>query len=384
MADTNTEISEVKPKKSFGATINGFMHSKGTMNTLGVLSGLTGSLTNLNAKMETSNDQLAANLRSGVSSGLKTLGPYGMAFGALYDGLGAIGAMSDTSKGLGGGNDFGNTAMSLLPGSSLFASKTQNYKVSGELKNSGASYSGTLDKANTAAQNAGRDLVFGSAKANAMIDNARFQDQKVQDIISQNQTNLLAANNPAITLGVQLARSGGFQPAQFSVGKHGMKFDTSFAKSVIEKRKKKLQEIRLEEEANSKDSNDIEEVIPPVGIDFFKEGGSFNVIPDGALHKNKHHLSDIDEKFEDVTEKGIPVITEEEGGEITQHAEVEINEIIFRLEVTKQLEKLMEVNRHYTNSQKEKDNAAIEAGKLLVEEILNNTHDNTGLISQIE
>ena len=107
----------------------------------------------------------------------------------------------------------------------------------------------------------------------------------------------------------------------------------------------------------------------------FKNGGAVNVIPDGALHKNKHHLGDIDDKFEEVTAKGIPVITEDEKGDITQHAEVEKEEIIFNLEVTKELEKLKEEGS---------DDAAIEAGKLLVKEILENTVDNTGLLKTIE
>lgn len=107
----------------------------------------------------------------------------------------------------------------------------------------------------------------------------------------------------------------------------------------------------------------------------FKEGGSINVIPEGALHARKHHLDDIDEKFEDVTCKGIPVITESEGGSVTQHAEVERNEIIFCLDVTEQLEKLMKEGS---------DDAAITAGKLLVREILENTEDNTGLIQEVD
>jgi len=53
-------------------------------------------------------------------------------------------------------------------------------------------------------------------------------------------------------------------------------------------------------------------------IKAFKEGGKVNVIPDGALHKNKHHLEEVDEKFEDVTTKGIPVIVESEDGEVIQ------------------------------------------------------------------
>lgn len=105
-------------------------------------------------------------------------------------------------------------------------------------------------------------------------------------------------------------------------------------------------------------------------IQFFKEGGSFNVIPDGALHKNKHHIEDT----EGLTQKGIPVVTEEAEGKLVQQAEIEINEIIFRLEVTNKLEELAKEGT---------DEAAIEAGKLLVKEILHNTHDNTGLINEI-
>lgn len=107
----------------------------------------------------------------------------------------------------------------------------------------------------------------------------------------------------------------------------------------------------------------------------FAEGGKVNVIPDGALHVHKHHLEDISPEYEQVTSKGIPVVTEEEGGKLKQHAEIERNEIIFRLEVTKKLEELMKDGS---------DDAAIEAGKLLAHEIINNTVDNTGLMEVVE
>ena len=107
----------------------------------------------------------------------------------------------------------------------------------------------------------------------------------------------------------------------------------------------------------------------------FAEGGKVNVIPDGALHAHKHHLEDISPEYEQVTSKGIPVVTEEEGGKLKQHAEIERNEIILRLEVTKKLEKLMKDGS---------DDAAIEAGKLLAHEIINNTVDNTGLMEVVE
>ena len=57
-----------------------------------------------------------------------------------------------------------------------------------------------------------------------------------------------------------------------------------------------------------------------------------NVIPEGALHARKHHM----ENTEGLTQKGIPVIDNK--GE--QQAEIELNEIIFNLEVTKKLEEL--------------------------------------------
>lgn len=103
----------------------------------------------------------------------------------------------------------------------------------------------------------------------------------------------------------------------------------------------------------------------------FKEGGKMNVIPEGSLHARLHHM----ENAEGLTKKGIPVVSIAEGGELEQQAEIELNEIIFNLEVTTELEKLM---------QDGSDNAAIEAGKLLVKEIFENTDDRTGLIKQLE
>lgn len=101
-----------------------------------------------------------------------------------------------------------------------------------------------------------------------------------------------------------------------------------------------------------------------------------NIIPEGALHAHKHHM----ENSEGLTQKGIPVVDED--GE--QQAEIEKNEIIFTLEVTKKLEELYSKYTDHEHSQKEKDEVAIEAGKLLVEQVLFNTEDRTGLISTLE
>jgi hypothetical protein len=44
----------------------------------------------------------------------------------------------------------------------------------------------------------------------------------------------------------------------------------------------------------------------------FKNGGSFNLIPEGALHARLHHMENTD----GFTKKGIPVVAEKDGGEI--------------------------------------------------------------------
>lgn len=113
------------------------------------------------------------------------------------------------------------------------------------------------------------------------------------------------------------------------------------------------------------------ELVDPISIPEFQNGGSINVIPDGALHARKHNM-DVD----GITRKGIPVVSES-NGEIEQQAEVEKEELILRLEVTQKLEELEKKFYSDESTQEEKDECALEAGKLLVNEILYNTQDNT-------
>lgn len=230
----------------------------------------------------------------------------------------------------------------------------------------GSSYGGTLDTVDNALTKSGKKygLFSGRArnKANEQIHNAQMQQTKMGNIADEAQMAFLASNNPLLGLGTQLQLNGGYQQSAVRAGKSGLKMDRDFAKRVVKLSKGKKSKVqKIQEEVRAEE------------VAGFKNGGTVNVIPDGALHKNRHHLEDVDEKFEEVTTKGIPVITEGDG--ITQHAEVEREEIIFNLDVTKQLEKLMEDGS---------DEAAIEAGKLLVHEILENTVDNTGLINKVE
>lgn len=110
------------------------------------------------------------------------------------------------------------------------------------------------------------------------------------------------------------------------------------------------------------------------GAQSFRKGGSMNIIPEGALHARKHHMADS----EKLTQKGIPVV-DNDGN---QQAEIECNEIIFRKEVTDKIEKLRKEFEEASGSKK--DEIAIQCGKLLTKEIINNTDDRTGLLKVVE
>jgi len=114
-------------------------------------------------------------------------------------------------------------------------------------------------------------------------------------------------------------------------------------------------------------------------VNKLKEGGQINVIPEGALHARKNNYEG--DLKDNVTHKGIPVITYNEDGGIVQHAEIENSEIIFNKEVSIKLEEMFE--RHKKADDKEKKEIELECGKYLTEEILENTEDNVGLIESV-
>lgn len=108
----------------------------------------------------------------------------------------------------------------------------------------------------------------------------------------------------------------------------------------------------------------------------YKGGGAVNVIAEGELHAHKHDLKELPH-LEDapITHKGIPVVSFDDVGEVTQHAEVEAQELILHYDLTKQLEALAKEGT---------DEAAIKAGKLLAREIVKNTKDKTGVLESID
>ena len=332
-------------------------------NAMNLISGATSTLYNtgltLNKTVNSNDAAMESFRKSAFQNMAQSNNPYVKFAGVLNMGIDMTGGFTDASQGLGKKTDTINKIAALaLPGAGWFAKRTDKYKMSNTLKENASAYGGTFAKGKIAQQNANAKFLVGRKKANYLASEVRRQDGDINNIMNKAQDAFLASNN-AQTIGLQNQMDlNGVNWNKALRAKEGLKLDRNFAQQVIKLSKDK--------------KNNAQNV--QVDIIEFKNGGAFNVIPSGALHAHKHHLEDVDEKFEEVTTKGIPVITENEEG-IVQHAEVEKEEIIFNLEVTKQLEKLM---------QDGSDEAAIEAGKLLVHEILENTVDNTGLLNKIK
>ena len=259
-----------------------------------------------------------------VSQGLSYLGPVGMVAGAALNLINGIGGKRvDSFTDLSGqfSSDFSGSAFNVNDTHTKYSNKK----------------AGLFD--------------FGFAKkGNAAVDKAELQQNTILDI--QDLNNRLKNNSIASDLNTAtLNKYQGNQ--QIMLSKKGSKFpELDAVRSILESSKVKT----------------------------FKSGGKIekeNIIPTGALHKNLHHIDDIGI---DITKKGIPVVTMDEGGEFKEQiAEVEAAEWTLSLDVTKQIEE-------YWNNYKESgdDNISIECGKYLVDQIFNNTRDDDKVIKKTE
>lgn len=311
----------------------------------------------------------------------------------LGDGLTALGVGTDqmtTKDQILDSNFMKLTPVGLI--NSIGAKSTQNFSANNDtLEKVGESYGGSKNLISEAVSKANKKYgLFSSGErkaANNLIDKARGQQDTMTSISDEYQDQL--ANKSQLAYGRYFMNiNGGFQPIR--AAKQGAILKRISLRKHKEggeiKEKIELQPwqpeiktiIEFKEGGEIKESADIEWQ-PEIKI--LAEGGKVeettnqkNVIPEGALHAHKHNM----EHAEDLTKKGIPVVDNK--GE--QQAEVERNEIIFNLEVTKQLEELHNKYLKEETTQQEKDELAIEAGKLLVYEILHNTEDRTGLIKE--
>lgn len=359
MAKDDNLKSGIKPinLQSLGKLTNqGGMSSSG--GALGAIAGgidkVSGAFTAMN---KTGNAQ-ALGIRDSISSAaIKSGDPIAMAIGAATKIIDAVGDATGMhlddidksasnragAKGAAGLNNF----MQAIPGigtlSSIFAGKTNDAK---NFNQEGASviagYSGSENDVSAAGKIAGKKSLFGVRWMNNYIDDANNQVDLINEIGRTNS--LRKQSDYARDLAQQnLNRYAGTNYMMHAVGKNGMKIMS----------RKELQAILAKQK------------LQKGGV----IGTDTNILPEGALHARLNHLQDTGEQLEEVTRKGIPVL-DEQGNQV---AEIEREELVLRLEVTQKIEELMKDGS---------DEAMIEAGKLLVAEIIDNTQDNTGQITE--
>ena len=310
-----------------------------------------------------SGDQLAFNTRTGISDTLiKSGNPIAIAIGLadkFADGIiDATGIRSNQiSKdikertGITGAARFLNNSMNFLPGNLLAigGKKLTDSKLSQETENIRGAFTGTLDDIDAAQSIGGSRVNFmlGRKTRNKMNDYVKEQNRKNDLLTNISRTNTLRKQSDyAQNLNTQnINRNSGNTYQTTAVGKEGLKLPD----------REMLDAIYAKKVTICKDGG-------VIGVDS-------NVIPEGALHKELNHMEEHNEELDKViTDKGIAVVTTDKDGKIEQVAEIEKEEIVFRLELTKKIEEL------WHNGSQE---AMLKAGKLLVKEIMGNTDDNT-------
>lgn len=324
--------------------------------------------------------------------------------GFASDAMHAAGIGTDQQTGF---DKFADSKIGMLTGvgivNGIGASKTQDFSADTEtIEQVGSSYGGTVSGIEKAVDKAGKKYgLFSSGakkKANRYINEMRRKQNIMAGIADEatDQRELVNMMGDVAAQAYSSQISGGFD-ARYFRAKEGGKIPEEFEPEILDIEPIipcSFAEGGVFGEVINPTTGQIEPWTPElidVDVDKLKEGGKVekqldapkieeteqkNIIPEGALHKNKHHMDNAD----NLTKKGIPVVDDEHN----QQAEIEKNEIIFTKEVTKKLEELYKVFYSEDSTNKEKEEAAIDAGKLLTKEIMLNTDDRTGLIDTLQ
>lgn len=246
----------------------------------------------------------------------------------------------------GPGRFLNNVLGTISPGAGWLTSKVEEGQKSFLIDEMSNAYADTVSDIDQSQTLGGGKYLFGKKKISNAVSEANDRNKLLTDI---NLTNTMRKKSDyAQDLAQQnLRRYQGTNYMDIQVGRKGMKIQS-------------LEEIR--ELLKNR-------VIEELDVQKFAEGGS--LMPAGKLHKELNHMQELGEQFEDLTRKGIPVVTINENNEIQQVAEIEHSEIILSKEITDQLEAF------WKNGSEE---AMIAAGKLIANEILYNTQDENNVI----
>lgn len=242
----------------------------------------------------------------------------------------------------------GNNILSVLPFAGIAGKVQKADVITDNMRMSQSAYNDTYSDLQTASSMGGKRYAIGSDEIDDFMSETKSKGRRIDSMVEKNNRLVSSVPHQAQNIMNQSKNIYSASNPYIGVGKEGMKLIS-------------VDEVRQILKANKS-------VIPA-----FQNGGVIgidtNVIGEGKYHAHLNHLEEVSPELEVLTKKGIPVISAEEGGEITQIAEIERKELILRLEVTQKLEKLAKDGS---------EEAMIEAGKLLATEICENTQDNTG------
>ena len=339
-------------------------NAKGVMSAAGGIMNMANNAIFANSDSNRSaSDQAAAGMRSSISdAAIKSGNPIAMAIGLgakIVDGaMDATGARSNQiskdvqeKTGITGAARFLNNAMNFLPGNPLAmgGKKITDAEMSQDVERIRGAFAGTTGDMDVAQSFGGSRVNFmlsGSTR-NKMDNYVKEQNRKNELLTNISTTNTLRKQSDyALELNKQnINRYNGNTYQSLAIGKEGLRLpDREMLDALYAKR-----------------------------VTSFKDGGVIgvdsNVIPEGALHRELNHMEEYNKELDKViTDKGIAVVTTDKEGKVEQVAEIEKEEIVFRLELTKKIEELWHEGT---------PEAMLKAGKLLVKEIMGNTDDNT-------
>lgn len=310
--------------------------SRGVMSAAGEMMNMANdAIFSKSSSNRNASDQSASEIRSNLSdAAIKSGNPIAMAIGLgtkILDGvMDATGARSSQiskevkeKTGITGAARFLNNAMNFLPGNPLAmgGKKLTDAEISQETENIRSAFTGTLDDIDAAQSIGGSRVNFMlSGKTRRRMNNyVKEQNRKNNLLTDISRTNTLRKQSDyAQDLNKQnLNRYSGNTYQNMAVGKEGLKLPNREMLDAIYAKK----------------------------VTAFKDGGVIgvdsNVIPEGALHKELNHMEEYNEELDKViTDKGIAVVTTDKDGKVEQVAEIEKEEIVFRLELTKKIEEL--------------------------------------------
>ena len=209
-------------------------------------------------------------------------------------------------------------------------------------------YADTVADIDQAGVLGGGKYLFGSKKVANAVSEANRRNELLTEM---NMTNTMRKQSD---YGRDLAqqnmnRYAGTNYMDMRMGRKGMKIQS-------------LEEIRELLKNRVVEESDVQK---------FAEGGS--ILPVGQRHKTLHHMDELDEQFEDLTRKGIPVVTVDASGDLTQVAEIECAEWTLSKSLTDEIEALWKDGS---------EEAMVECGKLVCEHLLRQTKDDGGILNE--